>query len=256
MKRLLMLAICIFVVGLMVTAQSYAKIDSKTIVGIWLLDEGQGTTTKDSSVNGNNGKLNGTKWVNGQIGKALEFNGSTDFVECTGNKDALNTTTTMTVTAWIKTPQPTKNFQMFVTHGQAVWELRCNSTTGTAHFCAQIGAVWIDQTEYSTKTILKADTWYHVAGTFDGKRVTTFINGVDDGHYDAAGTIASSSNPVHLGKRVEDVSTYSFIGDIDEVGIFNVALPDTEIKSLMNGLSPAAVISAGKLSTTWGRIKE
>ena len=99
------------------------------------------------------------------------------------------------------------------------------------------------------------DTWYHVAGTFDGKRVTTWINGVDDGHYDAAGTIASSSNPVHLGKRVEDVSTYSFIGSIDEVGIFNVALPDTEIKSLMNGLSPAVVLSAGKLSTTWGDMK-
>jgi len=102
---------------------------------------------------------------------------------------------------------------------------------------------------------LTPDTWYHVAGTFDGKRVTTWINGVDDGHYDAAGTIASSSNPVHLGKRVEDVSTYSFIGSIDEVGIFNVALPDTEIKSLMNGLSPAVVLSAGKLSTTWGDMK-
>lgn len=239
----------------MITAQSYAKIDPKTIVGIWLLDEGQGNTIKDSSGNGNNGGLSGPEWVNGKIGKALEFNGTADFVECTGNKDVLNTTKAMTVTAWIKTPQPTKNFQMFVTHGMAVWELRCNAGSGTVHFCAQVNGVWIDQTKFSTKTVLKADTWYHVAGTFDGKKVTTWLNGVDDGSFDAAGTIASSTNPIHFGKRVEDASTYNLIGALDEVLIFNVALPDTEIKSLMNGFS-SAVLPADKLSTTWGQIKE
>jgi len=144
---------------------------------------------------------------------------------------------------------------MFVTHGMAIWELRFNATTGTVHFCAQVNGVWIDQTKYSTKTILVADTWYHVAGTFDGKRVTTYLNGVADGHFDASGTIASTTNPVDIGKRVEDNSLYFYKGDVDEVGIFNVALAEADIASLMNGLSPSAVFSSGKSATTWANIK-
>lgn len=247
--------ISFFIIVLMATTISYAKVDPKTIIGMWLVDEGNGETTKDSSASGNNGEIVGAKWANGNIGKALEFDGVNDYVDCTGNKDALDITDTITVTAWLKTPQPAKNFQMFVTHGMAVWELRCNSTSGTVHFCAQINNVWIDQTKYNTKTILSADKWYHVAGTFDGKRVTTWLNGTDDGHFDAEGKIASSQNPVNFGKRVEDDNTYFFIGTLDEVAVFNVALTEDDVKEVMKGLSSSAVLASGKLSTSWGKIK-
>lgn len=254
MARLTVIVSFIIIV-LMIATPSYAKIDPKTIAGMWLVDEGDGGTTKDSSGNNNNGEINGAKWVKGQIGKALEFNGINNSVTCSGNRPALDITNAMTVSAWLKTPQPTKNFQMFVTRGMAVWELRCNAGSGTVHFCAQVNGVWIDQTKYNTKTVLSADTWYHVAGTFDGKRVTTWLNGVDDGHFDASGTIASSNNPVDFGKRVEDDNTYFFIGDLDEVAVFNVALDEAGIKEIMKGLSPSAVLAAGKLSTTWGKMK-
>ena len=53
-----------------------AAINPDSIVGIWLLDEGQGDTVKDTSGNGNDGKIINAKWTNGKFGKALEFNGS------------------------------------------------------------------------------------------------------------------------------------------------------------------------------------
>ena len=82
-----------------------------------------------------------------------------------------------------------------------------------------------------------------------------WLNGVDDGHFDASGTIASSKNPINFGKRVEDDNTYFFIGDLDEVAVFNVALAEADIKEIMKGLSPSAVLASGKLSTMWGNVK-
>jgi len=110
-------------ISLMMANIGDAKVDPDTIVGMWLFDEGSGDTTKDSSGNGDDGEINGAQWVEGKFGTALEFNGSTDAVACPDN-ESLDITDAITVSAWIKTPQPVKNFQMIVTHGQAVWELR------------------------------------------------------------------------------------------------------------------------------------
>ena len=244
-----------FLTTSLLTSSSYAKIDPDTIVGMWLFDEGSGDTTRDSSGNGEDGDINGVQWVKGQFNTALEFNGTTDAVVCPDN-ESLDITDAITVSAWIKTRQPKKDFQMIVTHGQAVWELRFNATTGTVHFCAQINGVWIDQTEYSTNTILSADTWYNVVGTFDGSTITTWLNGEDDGHYDVSGSMPLTDLAVNVGKRVEESVWYFFSGDIDEVAIFNVALPEDDIKSLMNGLTNVIAVSPlGKAATTWGTLK-
>ena len=52
-------------------------------------------------------------------------------------------------------------------------------------------------------------------------------------------------------------SWLGFKGVIDEVGVFNAALPEGDIKGIMNnGLSGMTVISpSGKLAATWGEIK-
>lgn len=61
---------------------SYAAIDSDNIMGMWLFNEGKGDTLNDSSDNKNDGKINGgAKWVDGKFGKALEFDGTDDWVE-------------------------------------------------------------------------------------------------------------------------------------------------------------------------------
>lgn len=75
-------------------------------------DEGSGTTTHDSSGNGNDGTLyNGTEvcsggycptWLDGKFGKALQFDGIGDYVEV-GNKPSLNFGLgNFTMEAWVK----------------------------------------------------------------------------------------------------------------------------------------------------------
>ena len=57
--RLSLVCVSLIIISLMLTSISDAKIDPKTIAGIWLFDEGKGDVAKDISNNGNNGKILG-----------------------------------------------------------------------------------------------------------------------------------------------------------------------------------------------------
>ena len=78
MPNLMLACISLIVLSLMFAGISNAEFDLKTVVGMWLFDEGKGDTAADSSENGNDGKLeNSPKWIkNGKFGSALEFDGN------------------------------------------------------------------------------------------------------------------------------------------------------------------------------------
>ena len=72
--RYLLIGVAVLFAVSVLTASSYAKIDPKTCVGMWLFDEGKGDTAADSSGNKNDGTLkNNPKWVDGKLDKALSF---------------------------------------------------------------------------------------------------------------------------------------------------------------------------------------
>ncbi len=56
-KYLLIAVVVVFAAGFLFAVSSEAKIDTKTIAGMWLFNEGQGKVANDSSGNGNNGDL-------------------------------------------------------------------------------------------------------------------------------------------------------------------------------------------------------
>jgi len=75
------------VILMMFVGLSSAKIDQKSIVGVWLFDEGKGDTASDSSGNRHDGEIgNGIKW---------------SAVVIVPHEASLNLIT-WTVTAWIK----------------------------------------------------------------------------------------------------------------------------------------------------------
>ena len=67
-------------------------------MGVWLLDEGTGNDTKDSSGKGHAGQINGAKWKNGKFGKGLEFNGG-QWVEIKSTPE-LQVGNQLTMMAW------------------------------------------------------------------------------------------------------------------------------------------------------------
>jgi hypothetical protein len=100
LSRLAMIYVSLVVVALMSAGQSQA-IDKPSFAGIWLFDEGSGDVVRDISGNGNDGKLQGNpEWADGRFGKALDFNGSTDYVDVP-HSDSLSITGDITIVAWI-----------------------------------------------------------------------------------------------------------------------------------------------------------
>ena len=79
----LRLILCIFAFAaiclLIIPADATISLDN--IMGMWLFNDSSGDTAKDSSSNKNDGKIYGAKSVNGKFGKALEFDGTDDWVE-------------------------------------------------------------------------------------------------------------------------------------------------------------------------------
>ena len=74
------------------------------LVGYWPLDEGSGKEAKDASGNGNHGEFVGDpQWVDGKYGKAVEFNGTSDYIEVL-DADPISMDTDVTCAAWFRAP--------------------------------------------------------------------------------------------------------------------------------------------------------
>ena len=80
--------------------------------------------------------------------------------------------------------------------------------------------------------------WHHAVVTFDNTNniVKLFVDGLQ------VGTLSTTSNPDNTGTQPLRIGENSqsplgpdaFIGQLDEVGVWNKALPDAEVISLMN----------------------
>lgn len=82
---------------------------------------------------------------------------------------------------------------------------------------------------------LNLNQWYHIAGTYDGNRMTLYLNGQP---------IASATASLHVGQNMMPVSigghlgVNSFNGLIDEVRIYNRSLSESEIYNLYQNTTP------------------
>jgi len=92
-------------------------------------------------------------------------------------------------------------------------------------------------TTFVTGPALEADTWYHMALTFDGTTATLYLDGVNVASGAGQGEIMYDNQPVRIGVLSNDTGS-PFDGFIDEVALFDVALEAEDIEVIMNeGLS-------------------
>lgn len=247
-------------VFLLIASQSYGEINPETIVGIWLLNEGQGKTANDLSKNGREGKLIGSKWVEGKFGKALDFNGKDEYVEVIDSK-GLDAIPQITVVNWVKFNQWPK--QHYSPTGKEPLYRFIIAPGGNGHFVvATTGNAWYSAGTVASGGGLITGQWQHLAGTYDGKFVYFYVDGklAGKGPQAISGDILDNASPFHIAKTTaNNVDFYE--GIVDDVGIFNVALSETDIKNIMAvGLEKAiagnkSVSSAHKISITWARVK-
>ena len=173
-----------------------------------------------------NGTTNG--WATGHTGNGLLF-GGTQYVA--GSDTPLPSgNDPLSLSAWVY--MPSVNSHHFV------------MSYGTASNYRSIdiysGQLWFYPQFTPSAQVIPANAWTHIAVTYDGSTVTTYVNG----SYVASGTIAALSTSLgayYLGEWVGQLgSSFRFTGTIDDVRIYNTALSALDISSLYSGTAPPA----------------
>ena len=261
--RLASVCVSIIVIGMMSAGISYAKIDPKTLLGMWLFDEDKGDVAEDSSLNDNNGVIKDAKWVDGKFGTALEFEGGVGGVAI--EFDLMDLNKDQSFSAWFKT-EFDQNYHALVFHsdmggGYRFWMWIYRNGHGAK---GKIGLGYRPGgevgLEINSGIIVNDDAWHHAVAVFDqtAKQASLYV----DGARRAQTTIAGLEFNETLGRLCVGNKCPGDVlpGAIDEVAVFNAALTEKDVQEIMNeGLEGAlgltAVEPAGKLATIWGAVK-
>jgi WD40 repeat protein len=252
--KLTSVCVSLIVLSLMLTSVSSVKgdFDEKTLVALWLFDEGSGKVLKDQTKNGHDGKIIGAKWTKGKFGKALEFDGKDDMVEIDPHAD-LNPAEQITVMAWVKSTVNTYNAVWSVVSKYSAYIL--GPTGGRMCFIIHNGA-WQYESCHTPKDY---QAWIHYTGTYDQKKGEKhlYVDGVLESTSGPRGPINADGGGIHLAHRECCAGENHLAALLDEVAIFNVVLDKETIKDIYaRGWDKLfAVSSKGKLATAWGDIK-
>jgi RHS repeat-associated protein len=226
-------------------------------VAHWALTDGLGTSVADSSGNAENGTITGSgySWTTSARvgGVALSFGASSAYVS-SPDADLPSGNTARTVSLWFNTTAiagaATGYYGLF-SYGAA----STNNAFGLFINKSSSGVLTIFVTNYGanvTGTIaLTANSWNHLAVTYNGTTATLYVNGAAD----TSGSFGSSLNTTVSGK-----SAYigAFLGGgnavrgaIDDVRVYDRALAAGEI-AVLNGPSLTATSGTGSsVSLSW-----
>ena len=215
-------------------------------------DEGAGSIAQDSSQFGNDCILKGNpQWIDGQFGKALEFDGAT-WGEVP-DSDSLDLTDAMTIEAWVKLYGGGEGTQNAVEKGSAwiegEYNLAALYSNGTI---LQMRDLPEECNDDNIGSSIQDQQWHFLAGTWDGGTIRLYIDGNPGSEMSCAGALLTNDEPMFIGARA---GTERFlVGALDEVKIYNYALSEAELARDME-FPVTAVEPSGNLATTWGMIK-
>ena len=205
---------------------------SAELVAHWKFDDGAGNTAADSIDNAHPGTIGGTaNWVAGQAGGALDFDGSTNYVDIGGDQPVISGTFSLTMWVYAR-GIPTAAGDLRMPLSNDTWADRAIHV----HIWPETSVFRIDTkngTDISSNTVIQADQWYHVAGTLDAAGESKiYINGVLDNSATGNGR-EYVIGPANIGAYQE--SSRFFDGMIDDVRIYSHILSEAEVQETMLG---------------------
>ena len=246
--RILSVILCVtFVAAFSMYADTaQAQYVKNGLVSYWSFDTGDidGNTVKDL-IGNHDGTIKGEpKIIKGKIGDALDFDGVDDHVDF--GKIDVTGFTEITESAWVSYRVTDKRWLSINHHGGD--DISIAVYDSKVHFHFDDGnAVWFRSGD------IAQNTWYHVALTFDGTKVSGYVDGALVESRDAAYDFAGSDGATTVGKHA---GAARFIdGSVDEVLIYNRALSADEVKQNFAAEGSAAIDPTDNLPLSWGKIK-
>lgn len=101
-------------------------------------------------------------------------------------------------------------------------------------------------------------TWHFIAGRADTDtgKVSLWVDGKMEAEldFDTESGYGNSEGVFHIGRHFDRYTA----GIIDDIALFNVALDEDDMQSIMDDglMTLTAVEAAGKLTTTWASVKQ
>lgn len=198
-------------------------------VALWHLNETSGNAI-DASGNGYTGTIVGNvPVVSGKHGNARSFDGSNNSRIEIGDYSAFEVDTA-TIEAWVNFASGACGYGdcSIFSKGESNsigYGLSINRQGASAYASLRIKDTQI----VLGSTPLNSNTWYHIAGSFDGNRIRVYVNGNLDA--DVAQTIIPTySSEIAMIGTANTNKDVTFNGYIDEVRISNIALSAEEIR--------------------------
>jgi len=237
---------------------SYAKIDSNSIVGMWLFDK-EGGTAVDSSGNEHDGEILGDiEYVEGIFDNAIQFPGDLESYVNIAHEDSL-TLTTFSFAIWINMPDPGEGYRcIFSKTSDGLLENYAGYLdTGVKIFWGRFtsggNTKWVQS--LAGKTNVADEEWHHLAVTYDMEFIKTYVDGVVEIEVESNQQPDESSGPLTFG--IATGQPYTFAGMMDEAILFDVGISQGDVQNIMNaGLDGVLAVSTkDKVTTTWARMK-
>src|SRR5207247_6798599 len=164
--------------------------------------------------------------TSGKYGNALTFNGTNAFVSI-NNATSLQLTTGMTLEAWVYPTTVSNKWRDVIYKGNDNYYLE-----GTSNHSSRPAMGGTFGSDLVGTSALTANTWAHLAATYDGATMRLYVNGVQVASRAQTGAIATSTNPLQIGG--DSLYGQYFAGRIDEVRIYNRALSAAGIQNDVN----------------------
>jgi beta-galactosidase len=95
----------------------------------------------------------------------------------------------------------------------------------------------IQWTEVEGSADVNDGRWHHLAGVYDGKKISLYVDGKQDASKAAWGNGDKNNYPVYIGENSESLGR-PWNGLIDDVRIYSYALSEAEVKALYEGKEP------------------
>jgi hypothetical protein len=231
---------------------SVANVEAATpgLIAAYDFDQGAGTVLTDVSGNGNHGVISGAVWTGtAKYGGALSFDGIDDWVTI-ADAAPLDLTSAMTLEAWVRPAALGGDWRTVILKerpGGLAYALY--ATDGASRKPAGYVASGAGDLSAVGPSVLPANTWSHLAVTYNGSALRLFVNGVLARSRTASGGGVASTGVLRLGGNA--VWGEFFSGQLDDVRLYNRVLTASEIQVDMNtALSSQPDTTAPTVSVT------
>ena len=173
---------------------------------------------------------------------SLEFNGTDDEIDC-GNSDAINITGPISISVWFNADN-TDGARGIVCKNDAA----AQQTYAQYFFDLLSNEIRWRAGKNTVSYGINTGQWYHAVGVYDGSDITLYIDGTSVATDSAFSTSYASSQPLYIGRRLNQ--DY-FEGEIGQVAIYDSALLASQVSDLWNSGTPVNPMALTPLPTAY-----